>query len=65
MKQIKVFLDDSEIPRQWYNILPDMPSLSGEALVQSHAGRFVCASAVLAANMQIVTQVVATDRIRI
>jgi tryptophan synthase beta chain len=26
MKQIKVVLDDSEIPRQWYNILPDMPS---------------------------------------
>jgi len=26
MEQLKVFLDESEIPRQWYNILADMPS---------------------------------------
>ncbi len=26
MEQVKVFLDESEIPRQWYNILADMPS---------------------------------------
>jgi tryptophan synthase beta chain len=26
MQQLKVFLDESEIPRQWYNILADMPS---------------------------------------
>lgn len=26
MEQIKVFLDESEIPRQWYNILADMPT---------------------------------------
>ncbi len=26
MEQVKVFLDESEIPRQWYNILADMPT---------------------------------------
>ncbi|HUV76427.1 MAG TPA: hypothetical protein VMW06_00060 [Desulfobacterales bacterium] len=26
MKQIKVFLDESEMPRQWYNVLADMPT---------------------------------------
>ena len=26
MEEIKVFLKDSEIPRQWYNILADMPT---------------------------------------
>ncbi|MGV8074389.1 MAG: TrpB-like pyridoxal phosphate-dependent enzyme [Syntrophobacteraceae bacterium] len=26
MDQVKVFLDDSEIPRQWYNIMADLPT---------------------------------------
>jgi len=26
MEQVKVILADNEIPRQWYNILPDMPT---------------------------------------
>jgi tryptophan synthase beta chain len=26
MEQIKVFLDESEMPRQWYNILADLPT---------------------------------------
>ena len=26
MKQVKVFLDESEIPKQWYNIQSDMPT---------------------------------------
>jgi tryptophan synthase beta chain len=26
MEQVKVFLDESEIPRQWYNILADLPT---------------------------------------
>ncbi len=26
MDQVKVFLDESEIPKQWYNILADMPT---------------------------------------
>ena len=26
MEQVKVFLDESDIPRQWYNILADMPT---------------------------------------
>ena len=26
MEQVKIFLDESEIPRQWYNILADMPT---------------------------------------
>ncbi|MEA3470986.1 MAG: TrpB-like pyridoxal phosphate-dependent enzyme [Thermodesulfobacteriota bacterium] len=26
MRQVKVFLNESEIPRQWYNILADMPT---------------------------------------
>jgi tryptophan synthase beta chain len=26
MKQVKVFLDDREIPKQWYNIMADMPT---------------------------------------
>ncbi|MFH1045883.1 MAG: TrpB-like pyridoxal phosphate-dependent enzyme [Candidatus Omnitrophota bacterium] len=26
MKEIKVFLPDSEIPRQWYNLAPDLPT---------------------------------------
>jgi len=26
MEQVKVFLDEREIPRQWYNILADMPT---------------------------------------
>ena len=26
MKQVKVFLNEGEIPRQWYNILADMPT---------------------------------------
>ena len=26
MEQIKVLLNDEEIPRQWYNIMADMPT---------------------------------------
>jgi hypothetical protein len=26
MEERKIMLNDSEIPRQWYNILPDMPT---------------------------------------
>ena len=26
MKQVKIFLDESEMPRQWYNVLADMPT---------------------------------------
>jgi tryptophan synthase beta chain len=26
MEQVKVFLDDHEVPREWYNILADMPT---------------------------------------
>ncbi|HOO89379.1 MAG TPA: TrpB-like pyridoxal phosphate-dependent enzyme [Syntrophales bacterium] len=26
MKQVKVLLNEDEIPRQWYNIMPDMPT---------------------------------------
>jgi len=26
MKQVKVFLNEDEIPRQWYNIMADMPT---------------------------------------
>ena len=26
MEEHKIMLNDSEIPRQWYNVLPDMPS---------------------------------------
>jgi tryptophan synthase beta chain len=26
MEQVKVFLDESEIPRQWYNVMADMPT---------------------------------------
>ena len=26
MRQTKVFLDESEIPKQWYNILADLPT---------------------------------------
>ena len=26
MEQLKVFLDESEIPKKWYNILADMPT---------------------------------------
>jgi len=26
MEQVKVFLNESDIPRQWYNILADMPT---------------------------------------
>ena len=26
MEERKIILNDAEIPRQWYNILPDMPT---------------------------------------
>ena len=26
MRQTKIFLNESEIPRQWYNIMADMPT---------------------------------------
>ena len=26
MEQIKTFLDESEIPRQWYNVMADLPT---------------------------------------
>jgi len=26
MEQVKIFLDESEIPKQWYNVLADMPT---------------------------------------
>jgi len=32
MRQTKVFLDESEIPKQWYNIQADLPTPMSPAL---------------------------------